>query len=262
MAEGKHHGALGAVYDAKRPDEVAALYDGWATTYDSQMSAAGYRHPTICLALLARHLPRGSAPLLDAGAGTGLIGEWLGIMGYPHVEARTFRKACSRKPNAKGAYAALHCLALGGPLPFPDGHFAGIVSAGVFTSGHVGAEGLGELVRICRPGGASSSRSRTRSGNPVSPAGSPISGPPAMSPSWRRPSPMCPCPASRARTQPRPCAAPPRIAGCPSDADGNGGGGSVTWRRLRFTNAKCRLHCRSVGVGQWFRDGVSREVWP
>ena len=32
-------------------------------------------------------------------------------------------------------------------------HFAGIVSAGVFTTGHVGAEGLDDLVRICRPGG-------------------------------------------------------------------------------------------------------------
>jgi hypothetical protein len=54
----------------------------------------------------------------------------------------------------KGAYRALHNLALGSPLPFADGHFAGIVSAGVFTTGHVGPEGLPELIRICRRGGA------------------------------------------------------------------------------------------------------------
>ena len=117
----------------------------------AEMSAAGYRHPTICLALLARHLPRGAAPLLDAGAGTGLIGEWLGIMGYPHVEALDISEGMLAQAARKGAYAALHRLALGGPLPFADGHFAGIVSAGVFTSGHVGAEGLDELIRICRP---------------------------------------------------------------------------------------------------------------
>ena len=87
MAKAHHEGALGAVYDAEGPEQVAALYDRWAETYDADMSAAGYRHPTICLALLARHLPRSAAPVLDAGAGTGLIGEWLGIMGYPHVEA-------------------------------------------------------------------------------------------------------------------------------------------------------------------------------
>ena len=153
MAGGRHGGALGAVYDAKAPEEVAALYDGWAATYDAEMAAAGYRHPSICLALIARHLPRGSAPLLDAGAGTGLVGEWLGIMGYPHVEALDISEGMLAKAAGKGAYKAFHRLALGGPLPFADGHFAGIVSAGVFTSGHVGVEGLGELIRICRPGG-------------------------------------------------------------------------------------------------------------
>lgn len=154
MAEGKHDGALGAVYDAKGPDEVAALYDRWADSYDAEMAQAGYRHPTICLALVARHLPRGAAPLLDAGAGTGLIGEWLGIIGHGHVEALDISEGMLARAAAKGAYKALHRLALGGPLPFADGHFAGIVSAGVFTSGHVGEEGLDELVRICRPGGA------------------------------------------------------------------------------------------------------------
>lgn len=149
----EHQGALGAVYDARSPDEVAALYDGWAETYDAEMSVAGYRHPTICLALLARHLPRGSAPVLDAGAGTGLIGEWLAIVGYPHVEGLDISEGMLARAAAKNTYAALHRLALGEPLPFPDGHFAGIVSAGVFTTGHVGPEGLDELIRVCKPGG-------------------------------------------------------------------------------------------------------------
>lgn len=154
MAEGKHAGALGAVYDAKRPEEVAALYDGWAGTYDAEMAVAGYRHPSIALALVARHVPRGAAPLLDAGAGTGLIGEWLGIVGYPHVEALDISEGMLAVARKKGAYKAYHCLALGNPLPFPVGCFAGIVSAGVFTTGHVGVEALPELIRICRPGGA------------------------------------------------------------------------------------------------------------
>ena len=153
MAEARHDGKLGAVYEARRPEEVAALYDGWAETYDAEMAAAGYRHPTICLALLSRHLERGSAPLLDAGAGTGLIGEWLAIMGYPHVEGLDISAGMLARAARTGAYKALHNLALGGPLPFADASFAGIVSAGVFTSGHVGIEGLDELIRICRPGG-------------------------------------------------------------------------------------------------------------
>ncbi|WP_181171796.1 MULTISPECIES: class I SAM-dependent methyltransferase [unclassified Mesorhizobium] len=153
MTDSKHKGALGAAYAAKRPEDMAALYDRWSQTYDSDMSAAGYRHPTICLALLARHLPRGSAPLLDAGAGTGLIGEWLDIAGYPEVEALDISQGMLDQAERKGVYSALHCLALGGPLPFADNAYAGVISAGVFTSGHVGAEGLDELIRICRPGG-------------------------------------------------------------------------------------------------------------
>jgi SAM-dependent methyltransferase len=153
MTDGKHGGALNAAYAAKRPEDVAAIYDDWSETYDADMSAAGYRHPTICLALLARHLQRGAEPLLDAGAGTGLIGEWLAITGYPSVEALDISQGMLDKAAAKGVYTALHKLALGGALPFADGAYAGIVSAGVFTSGHVGVEGLDELIRICRPGG-------------------------------------------------------------------------------------------------------------
>jgi len=154
MAKSGHEGHLGAVYEAKGAGEVAALYDAWAASYDAEMARAGYRHPSICLALLARHLPRGAEPLLDAGTGTGLIGEWLAILGYPDVEGLDISAGMLDVARAKGAYRALHQLALGQPLPFADGAFAGVISAGVFTTGHVGAEGLPELIRICRTGGA------------------------------------------------------------------------------------------------------------
>ena len=153
MAGSQHGGHLGAVYDAGSLEELAKSYDAWAGTYDAEMAATGYRHPTIGLALLARYLPRDAAPLLDAGAGTGLLGEWLGTMGYPHVEALDISEGMLAIAAKKNVYRALHRLALGGPLPFADGHFAGVVSVGVFTSGHVGIEGLDELIRICRRDG-------------------------------------------------------------------------------------------------------------
>ena len=153
MTDSKHDGHLGAVYDAKEPEEIAGHYDSWAQSYDADMAVAGYRHPAICLALLSRHLPRGTEPLLDAGAGTGLVGEWLGIMGYPRVEALDISEGMLAVARKKGVYSGVHQLALGGPLPFSDNTYAGIISAGVFTTGHVGAHGVGELIRICQPGG-------------------------------------------------------------------------------------------------------------
>lgn len=151
MAE--HTGALGAVYGAKAPEDVARLYDGWAGTYDAEMAAAGYRHPSIGLALLARHLPRGAGPILDAGCGTGTLGAWLGILGYGPAEGLDISAGMLAVARAKGGYAALHQAVLGQRLPFADGHFAAVISTGVFTTGHVGPEGLDDLMRITRAGG-------------------------------------------------------------------------------------------------------------
>jgi SAM-dependent methyltransferase len=149
----QHGGHLGAVYAARDPAEVAAAYDAWADTYEAEMRAAGYRHPSVGLALLARHLPRGAGPILDAGAGTGLIGEWLAILGYPQVEALDLSAGMLAVAARKRVYSRLTQAALGGPLPYANGSFAAIVSTGVFTTGHVGADALPELFRVCRPGG-------------------------------------------------------------------------------------------------------------
>ncbi len=146
-------GKLGAVYAANAPDEVARAYDDWAATYDADMAKAGYRHPAIGLALLARHLAPGAAPILDAGAGTGLVGEWLDLIGYTEVEALDISEGMLAVARSKNIYSALHQAALGSRLPFADNHFAAVISTGVFTSGHVGAEGLDELIRATRPGG-------------------------------------------------------------------------------------------------------------
>ena len=153
MADHDHDGHLGAVYAASAPAQVAAAYDQWAETYEADMAASGYRHPTIALALLSRHLPRGAAPLLDAGVGTGLMGQWLPMVGYDLVDGLDLSAGMLTVAARKGVYRALHQLALGGPLPFADGSYAGIVSTGVFTTGHVGAEALPELIRICAKGG-------------------------------------------------------------------------------------------------------------
>ena len=153
MGDGRHEGHLGAVYDAGTPDQIAALYDSWSASYDDEMARAGYRHPTVGLALLARHAARGTGPVLDAGCGTGVLGDWLGILGFAPVEGLDLSEGMLAKARARGAYAALHRLALGGALPFADHAFAAVICTGVFTTGHVGPEGLPELIRITRRGG-------------------------------------------------------------------------------------------------------------
>ena len=55
--------------------------------------------------------------------------------------------------GSRGAYGELKQAMLGGPLPWPDGHFRAFFSTGVFTISHAPASGLHELVRITRKGG-------------------------------------------------------------------------------------------------------------
>jgi predicted TPR repeat methyltransferase len=151
MGKGEHEGHLGAVYGAGSAEALAATYDTWATTYEAEMRAAGYRHPLIVTALLARHLPPGG-PVLDAGCGTGLLGDWLGLLGYGPLDGLDLSSGMLALAARKGVYATLTQAALGGALPFPPGRFAGIVSAGVFTTGHVGAGALPGLAAVAAPG--------------------------------------------------------------------------------------------------------------
>lgn len=144
---------LDAVYGATNPTELASAYDEWAESYDTDMAEVGYRHPAVALGLLTRHLPVGSAPILDAGAGTGLVGELLGIVGYPEVDALDASPGMLEIARTKNAYREFHHAFLGQPLEMADDTYAAIVSTGVFTTGHVGVEGLPELFRIIRPGG-------------------------------------------------------------------------------------------------------------
>jgi SAM-dependent methyltransferase len=144
---------LDAVYGASSKDELAHAYDEWASSYDSDMAEVGYRHPAIALALLSRHLPAGSSPILDAGAGTGLVGQLLGTVGYPVVDALDASEGMLAVASRKNAYRELHHGFLGEPLPFESGRYAAAVSTGVFTAGHVGVEGLPELFRVVRSGG-------------------------------------------------------------------------------------------------------------
>jgi predicted TPR repeat methyltransferase len=144
---------LDAVYGATSRAQLQDAYDKWAESYDSDMSEVGYRHPSVALALLSRHLPAGAAPILDAGAGTGLVGELLGVLGYPEVDALDASEGMLAIAREKQVYRELRHAYLGEPLPFETNGYAAAVSTGVFTAGHVGVEGLPELFRVVRPSG-------------------------------------------------------------------------------------------------------------
>ena len=117
------------------------------------MSGAGYRHPAMVAAMFARHQPPGDAPLLDAGAGTGIMGEILTALGYPNLHGLDASEGMLARAAAKNIYRDLRPGLLGQALDYADDHFAGCVASGVFTQGHAPLDGLDEIIRVVRPGG-------------------------------------------------------------------------------------------------------------
>lgn len=144
---------LNDVYSAKSLEQIAETYDQWAKDYDSSMLQAGYRHPMICVGLLTRYVPADAGAILDAGQGTGLVGEWLKILGYRKTAGFDVSEGMLERARARQVYDDLRKAALGERLPYDDGRFAACVCAGVFTIGHADPHGLDDLLRVVRPGG-------------------------------------------------------------------------------------------------------------
>lgn len=143
---------LERVYGAKSAEDLAESYDDWAAHYDQDLLSYGYRLPAIAAGLLGRYAPPGSGPVLDAGCGTGLIGEVLSLLGYGGLTGIDLSEGMLAAARAKAAYSELAQMRLGGPLALPNDHFAATVAIGVLTVGHAGPGAFDELIRVTRPG--------------------------------------------------------------------------------------------------------------
>ncbi|GMG84714.1 class I SAM-dependent methyltransferase [Paralimibaculum aggregatum] len=141
------------VYGARTPEEARAAYDGWAERYDGDNLAGGFRLPGVAAGFAARHVPRGSGPILDAGCGTGLVGEALTVFGFGPLHGLDLSPRMLAAAEARGVYESLTEHRLGTPLPFADGAFRAASCFGSFGPGHAPPESLDELARVVRPGG-------------------------------------------------------------------------------------------------------------
>ncbi|MGJ3258422.1 MAG: class I SAM-dependent DNA methyltransferase [Rhodospirillales bacterium] len=141
------------VYAAETDEETAAAYAGWAATYEADLYEAGYRGPPLAAALLARYAPEGTDPVLDAAAGTGMVGDLIGLLGFENITGIDLSDEMLKVAAGKGVYSELRTMRLGDDLDFADDRFAATLIVGALTPGHAPASCLYELVRVTRPGG-------------------------------------------------------------------------------------------------------------
>ena len=141
------------IYSSNDNKELAERYDVWAKDYDEDLDEGfGWIGPQRAVDFFVKYVGK-EARILDAGAGTGLVGELLNKQGYKNLIAMDLSEGMLNEARKKNAYSEFHRMVMGEPLGFPTGSFDAVISVGVLTVGHAPAGSLDELVRITRPGG-------------------------------------------------------------------------------------------------------------
>ena len=141
------------VFSSKDNQELAERYAEWSKDYDADLiDAYGWQAPQYASEFMAKYVPQ-NGKVLDAGAGTGLVGVCLQEKGYDDLVAIDLSEEMLEKAERKNVYRELHQMVLGEALDFPDNAFDAAVCVGVLTFGHAPASSLKELTRITKSGG-------------------------------------------------------------------------------------------------------------
>ena len=132
------------------PEDSVRLYGDWATTYDEEFAGAmGYVYPREVARVFRDHAAPGDTPVLDIGAGTGLLGAELTDL---TVDGIDISAEMLEVAGAKGLYRNRITADLTIKLDIPDKTYGALISSGTFTHGHVGPVALEELLRVARAG--------------------------------------------------------------------------------------------------------------
>lgn len=145
---------LDDAYNLTGPEGSRRLYRTWASTYDSEFASERmYLLPAKVAEVFAGHASEDDAPVLDVGAGTGLVAEALWGHGSWPMDGLDISPEMLAVARERGLYGELLEVDLTQPNTLRRGRWGGLVSAGTFTHGHLGAEVLVALLDLVRPGG-------------------------------------------------------------------------------------------------------------
>ncbi|MEA5469992.1 methyltransferase domain-containing protein [Spirulina sp. 06S082] len=145
---------LSWIYETKDNQKLQSKYDAWSRIYDKELDRPYRISPIQSARALAQVLPDKAANILDAGAGTGMVGEALAEQGYTHLTAIDLSEEMLAVAREKQIYQTLHQGNLDTPLTFCEpASFDAIISVGVFTFGHAPPGALHNLNILLKLGG-------------------------------------------------------------------------------------------------------------
>ena len=174
MAENDLDGA----YALKTPDDNRAYYRDWAMSYDTAFAKDhGYVFPAHIARCYAAEAGASDRPVLDVGAGTGLVAEAMRAAGAEApIDALDLSPEMLETARAKGVYRALIVGDLTATLPIADDSYGALVASGCSPTAMWGRS-------ACRSSSGSRDRGRSAaSGSTRASSMPPGSAPP--SPCW------------------------------------------------------------------------------
>ncbi|KAF5575549.1 methyltransferase domain-containing protein [Fusarium pseudoanthophilum] len=135
--------------------ETLSTYNEWASTYNQDVEKEEYVAPLLASQDLLTHLNTqiSSAKILDAGCGTGLVGEALTNLGASNIHGIDLSPGMLKVAERTGVYKSLKIANLAEKLDIPSQSYEAVICVGTMTEGHVGPEAFDEFVRVTKAGG-------------------------------------------------------------------------------------------------------------
>ncbi len=141
-------------YSLKTPKDSIELYKKWAKTYDQDFAFnSNYLSPKKICNYFSKYAKNTDTPILDVGAGTGLVGKCLNKIDNKIIIGIDISPEMLEKAKLTGCYSSLIEEDVTKKISLKSHSIGAVVSAGTFTHGHVGPNAFDELLRITKPGG-------------------------------------------------------------------------------------------------------------
>jgi len=142
------------IYKLNSKEEILKYYKKWTDNnqYNKDMVNWNYTAPHNTVKLLNKYSSNKNINILDAGCGSGLVGEELNKLGYKNIIGVDFSQNMLDLIKKK-IYQSLELIDLNKVLKYPDNYFDAITCVGTFTYGHVKANALDEFIRITKQDG-------------------------------------------------------------------------------------------------------------
>ena len=137
-------------YKLSTPEDNVDYYDAFASTYDVEFAdALGWHYPATIVATYRDAASQSDTPVADIGCGTGLVASALKLP-QEQVDGIDISPEMLRIAEEKQLYRSLYKVDLTKSLDKITNDYGAVLSAGTFTSGHLGPEPLESLLGIAR----------------------------------------------------------------------------------------------------------------